>query len=105
MISTVQQRLYEARFRNAVLDAYRDHCAVCELHVRALLDAAHVRPGHDVGDGVALCATHHRAFDTGVLTFDGDYNVRIHVADPTLAAYEGKHLTLPADERQWPRRG
>src|SRR5919204_545910 len=74
----------EAHFRNAVLDAYRDHCAVCELHVRALLDAAHVKPGYDVADGVALCATHHRAFDTGVLTFDGDYNVHVHTDEPTL---------------------
>lgn len=103
VISTVQQRLYEARFRNAVLDAYRDHCAVCELHVRALLDAAHVAPGYDVSDGVALCATHRRAFDTGVLSFDRDYNVHVNVDDPALEAYEGKHLALPANETQWPR--
>lgn len=103
VISTVQQRLYEARFRNAVLDAYRDHCAVCELHVRALLDAAHVTPGYEVCNGVALCATHHRAFDIGVLTFDRDYNVHIQVDEPALAAYEGKHLALPADETQWPQ--
>ena len=109
VISTVQRRLYEARFRNAVLDAYRDHCAVCELRVRPLLDAAHVtadrdpKPSVDVSEGIALCATHHRAFEAGVLAFDRDYNVRIRVDDRTLLAYEGKHLTLPADERQWPR--
>ena len=109
VISTVQQRLYEARFRNAILDAYRDHCAVCELHVRALLDAAHVnadrspKPDVEVSEGIALCATHHRAFDTGVLTFDRDYNVHIRVDEPALTAYEGKHLALPADEAQWPR--
>ncbi len=109
VVSNVQRRLYEARFRNAVLDAYDDHCAVCELHVRPLLDAAHVGPGRDpkpeinVSDGIALCATHHRAFDTGVLTFDRDYNVHVHVDDATLAPLEGKHLALPAEERQWPR--
>jgi len=110
VVSTVQRRLYEARFRNAVLDAYHDHCAVCELHVRALLDAAHVtgdrdpKPEVDVSEGIALCATHHRAFDNEMLTFDGDYNVRITVDDPVLTAYDGKHLALPADERQWPLR-
>ncbi len=103
VISTVQQRLYEARFRNAVLDAYDDHCAVCELHVRALLDAAHVAPGYEVRNGVALCATHHRAFDIGVLTFDRDYIVHIAVDDPSLNAFEGKHLALPSDEAQWPK--
>jgi putative restriction endonuclease len=111
VVSTVQRRLYEARFRNAVLDAYHDHCAVCELHVRALLDAAHLAAGRepkpevDVSDGIALCATHHRAFDNKMLAFDRDYNVRITVDDPTLLAYDGKHLALPADERQWPRVG
>jgi len=110
VVAGVQRRLYDARFRNAVLDAYHDHCAVCELHVRPLLDAAHLgrrdpRPEIDVRDGIALCATHHRAFDTGVLTFDRDYNVHIHVDDPTLAAYEGKHLALPSEEAQWPRVG
>ena len=109
VVSGVQRRLYEARFRNAVLDAYDDHCAVCELHVRALLDAAHVgasrEPRHDVdvSDGIALCATHHRAFDTGVLTFDADYNVHIHVDDATLLPFEGKHLSLPSSESQWPK--
>ncbi len=118
VVSTVQRRLYEARFRNAVLDAYRDHCAVCELHVRPLLDAAHLtadrdpKPFVDVSEGIALCATHHRAFDTNVIDFDRDYNVRVTL--PTrppagdgeramLLAYDGKHLSLPGDERQWPR--
>ena len=118
VVSNVQRRLYEARFRNAVLEAYRDHCAVCELHVRALLDAAHVtadrdpKPFIDVSEGIALCATHHRAFDTNVITFDRDYNVRVSLPDHTsagdgeramLLAYDGKHLALPADERQWPQ--
>jgi putative restriction endonuclease len=79
------------------------------MHFRPLLDAAHVTAGRDpksevdVSEGIALCATHHRAFDTGVLTFDRDYNVRIHVDEPTLRVYDGKHLVLPADEAQWPR--
>jgi putative restriction endonuclease len=109
VVANVQRRLYEARFRNAVLDAYDDHCAVCELHVRALLDVAHAGADHeprheiDVSGGIALCATHHRAFDTGVLTFDRDYNVHVHVDDPTLAPFEGKHLSLPSEEGQWPR--
>lgn len=99
VVANVQQRLHDARFRNTVLDAYHDHCAVCELHVRALLDAA---PLGD-GSGIALCATHHRAFDTGILTFDADYIVHVHRDDPTLAPFEGKHLALPSDEAQWPK--
>ena len=103
-ITTVQRRLYEARFRNAVLDAYRERCAVCGLHVRALLDAAHVGPDRepkqaiDVREGIALCATHHRAFDAGMLRYDDDYRIHIESGDPLLLEYEGRQLIVPAEE-------
>ena len=118
-ITSVQRRLYEARFRNAVLSAYRDRCAVCGLHVRALLDAAHVssdrgpKAAIEVSDGVALCATHHRAFDANLLRFDEEYVIHIHLqagftaGDGELAmllAFDGKTLSLPAQEHFRPRR-
>jgi len=108
-ISSVQRRLYEARFRNAVLDAYHDRCAVCGLHVRALLDAAHVTPDRDpkpvvdVSEGIALCATHHRAFDANILRYDDDYRIHITVADEALAAFDGQPLSLPSKEQFRPR--
>jgi len=109
-ISSVQRRLYEARFRNAVLDAYRDRCAVCGIHVRALLDAAHVtanrdpKPAIDVSEGIALCATHHRAFDANILRYDNEYRIHITVADEALLAFDGQSLLLPAKEQFYPRR-
>lgn len=108
IVTNVQRRLFEARFRNAVLDAYSDRCAVCELHMRPLLDAAHVagdgepKSVIDVTEGIALCATHHRAFDTKIITFDRDYCIRVKVQEPMLLALDGKHLALPADKRLWP---
>ena len=110
-ISSVQRRLYEARFRNAVLDAYRDRCAVCGLHVRALLDAAHVtkdrdpKPAIDVSEGIAMCATHHRAFDANILGFDDEYRIHIEVEDAALLPFDGQLLSLPAQEQFRPRRG
>lgn len=115
-VTTVQRRLYQARFRNAILDAYRDRCAVCLLHIRALLDAVHVNGDRDpkpeiaVSEGIALCATHHRAFDAGILRYDEDYAVRIDLPDDArgegeqsmLLAFEGRKLALPSDERLWP---
>jgi putative restriction endonuclease len=116
-VTTVQRRLYDARFRNAVLDAYRDRCAVCGLHVRALLDAARVVPDRDphpdidVREGIALCATHHRAFDANILRYDDEYVIHIDLGDrpgegeqAMLVAYDGKRLFLPLDENVWPRR-
>jgi putative restriction endonuclease len=115
----VQRRLYQARFRNAVLKAYRERCAVCGLRLRPLLDAAFVAPDREprpviaVSEGIALCATHHRAFNARILTFDSEYTVHIELPDrfsaaqgerDMLLAYEGRKLELPEDEEQWPKR-
>jgi len=111
VITTVQRRLYHARFRNAVLKAYRERCAVCGLHVRALLDAVHIDEGFTIRHGIALCATHHRAFDAHILSYDSDYNIRIELPErfnagegerAMLMAFAGKRLELPADEDLWP---
>ena len=40
--SAVRQRLHQRGFRERVLAAYREQCALCRLHHRELLDAAHV---------------------------------------------------------------
>jgi putative restriction endonuclease len=114
-ITTVQRRLYQARFRTEVLSAYRDRCAVCELRIRALLDAVHVdgdsepKATIDVREGIALCATHHRAFDAGILRYDESYNIRIRLPiraaageEAMLLAFDGKPLSLPRDEQLWP---
>jgi putative restriction endonuclease len=111
-VTTVERRLYQARFRNAILSAYRDRCAVCGLHVRALLDAVPVAEANaeiDVRTGIALCATHHRAFDAGILRYDEEHKVRINLPGAAgegeqtmLLAFDGKPLFLPADEALWP---
>jgi len=117
MVTTVQRRLFHVRFRNAVLKAYRERCAVCGLRLRPLLDAAHVSPDRDpqpvisVRDGIALCATHYRAFDAHILRYDSDYRIHIELPDrftagegerAMLFAFDGKRLELPADEELWP---
>lgn len=56
------------RFSFRVFRRYRAECAVCDVSVMGLLDAAHLRAYRDKGsddprNGLVLCATHHRAFD------------------------------------------
>ena len=117
VVTTVQRRLHHARFRNAVLKAYRERCAVCGLRLRQLLDAAFVAPDHDpqpviaVSEGIALCATHHRAFDARILRYDSDYTIHIELPDrfhaaqgerDMLLAFDGKKLELPENEDHWP---
>lgn len=116
-ITTVQRRLHQARFRNQILSVYRDRCAVCVLQIRPLLDAAHVvadrdpKPVIEINEGLALCATHHRAFDARILRYDASYNIRVElpanisVGDgerSMLLAFHGRALTLPSDRRWWP---
>lgn len=79
----VKVRLHQRRFRKAVLRAYKDHCVICRLREPELLDASHIIGDADakgvpvVSNGMALCAIHHRAFDSLLVTLDPDYRVRV----------------------------
>jgi putative restriction endonuclease len=49
-------------------------CAVCNIELKCLLDAAHIRGVADKGsddprNGLILCKNHHAAFDAGLLNF------------------------------------
>lgn len=115
-VTTVQRRLSHARFRNEVLKAYRDRCAVCGLRVRPLLDAVPLVPDGEplsVPHGIALCATHHRAFDAGILRYDDEFVIHVQLPErmaagdgerAMLLAFEGKKLELPRNEELWPLR-
>lgn len=65
----VRQRLHQQAFRERVLEAYREHCAICRLRHHELLEAAHIVADTDpegeplVSNGLALCKLHHAAFD------------------------------------------
>src|SRR3989454_12857750 len=64
-----KQRMHQQEFRQRVLRAYREQCAICRLRHEELLDAAHILPdGHPRGEpvvpnGLALCKLHHAALD------------------------------------------
>ncbi len=76
------QRLHQGSFREKVLLAYREHCAVCRLKHRELLDAAHIIPDNKggkaiVSNGLSLCKIHHAAFDQNILGISPDYLIEI----------------------------
>ena len=80
-VVSARKALRGAEFRSRVMAAYSSACAMCGIQLR-LLDAAHILPAvhpdstDETGNGIALCALHHRAFDRGLITFDSSY--RIH---------------------------
>ncbi len=71
------------RFRQEVLRAYSHRCAMCGIQLD-LIDAAHIVPhahpeGTDtVNNALALCALHHRSFDTGLLYVRRDYSIHLN---------------------------
>jgi putative restriction endonuclease len=63
----------QAIFREALLKAYGNRCAVCEVCHPDFLEAAHLTPWRvateaqrvDVRNGLLLCRNHHLGFDRG----------------------------------------
>lgn len=77
------RRLHQEAFRERVLRAYRECCAVCHLRQSALLEAAHILPDrHPLGEplisnGMALCKLHHAAFDQYILGIRPDLVIEL----------------------------
>ena len=107
----VQQRLHQQGFRERVLSAYKQRCAICTLRHGELLDAAHILPdSHPKGqpivpNGLSLCKLHHAAFDRNFLGVTPDYVIQLRQDiieeddGPMLVygiqAFHEKHLFVP----------
>jgi putative restriction endonuclease len=109
-ITTIKRR--DPDFRNRVLRAYENRCAICGFDIRLdhtpiCLEAAHIK-WHTAGgpdeekNGLALCTLHHKLFDRGAFTFSED--MKILVSDRAngsdafnkwLLNYHGQRLTAP----------
>ena len=82
-----RQEVRDPRFRELVLQAYKSRCALCELDVQVDgqpigIEAAHIkwhcaRGPARVENGVALCALHHKFFDSGLFTVMSDLTVKV----------------------------
>jgi len=108
-----KQRMLQQEFRQRVLRAYREQCAICRLRHEELLDAAHILPdGHPRGEpvvpnGLALCKLHHAAFDRHVLGVRPDLTVELRpdvLREPDgpmlkygLQGFQDARLLLPRD--------
>jgi putative restriction endonuclease len=83
--AVVRQRLHQRGFRQRVLRAYRQCCAICRLRHDELLEAAHILPdGHPQGEpvipnGLALCKLHHAAFDSYIIGVTPDLEVKVRL--------------------------
>lgn len=81
--TTVRQRIHQRSFRERVLRAYQEQCALCRLRHEELLDAAHIIPDGEPGgepiipNGLTLCKLHHAAFDRQFLAIRPDYIIEV----------------------------
>jgi len=79
----VRQRVHQAAFRERVVRAYREQCALCRLRHQVLLDAAHITPDREadsepvISNGVALCKLHHAAFDNFFFAIKPDFTIEV----------------------------
>jgi predicted restriction endonuclease len=67
----VAARPNQQRFKFDVIARYGASCAVCDIDLPEVLDAVHIaekraKGSDNPGNGLVLCATHHRAFDRGL---------------------------------------
>jgi putative restriction endonuclease len=116
----VQQRMHQSSFREAVISAYGERCALSGLPEPLLLDAAHIiSDKHEslgqpvVPNGIPLSKIHHAAFDAHLIGIDPDF--KIHVSErlldqndgPMLAALKQLHggsIIKPRRELDYPDR-
>jgi len=69
---TILRPIRDHRFSLRVRAAYDHRCAACDVQLD-LIEAAHIDPvedpwsNDDVSNGIALCALHHLAYDTGLI--------------------------------------
>lgn len=119
VLAEVARQLRDASFTDRVLTAYSSSCAMCGVQLR-IIDAAHILPAAATDDdstsnGLALCGSHHRAFDRGLITVTRDYGVafnpeklaalRASLLDggwPEFRASLRPQILLPPDRRDRP---
>src|SRR6266508_3871152 len=83
--AVVRQRLHQRGFRERVLRAYQQCCAICRLRHDELLEATHILPdGHPLGEpvvpnGLALCKLHHAAFGRYLIGVTPDLEVTVRL--------------------------
>ncbi|WP_084534249.1 HNH endonuclease [Paraburkholderia dilworthii] len=100
----IKTRRGQAKFRRALLDAYRTRCAVTGSRIEELLEAAHIVPhslvtDYNLRNGLLLRADIHTLFDLYLLSVDS--RSIVHVA-PQLrmtdyGKYNGSSLAVVPD--------
>ena len=122
VVRTISALLRDYSFRIRVKRSYGNGCAVCGVQL-GLPEAGHIIPlaqphsTNETRNGIALCPSHHRAYDMGLLGVDRDYRIVVNEAqieairqggldsgleDFLNGARVGERIHLPQNEADWP---
>ena len=116
---TPEKRKRDPYFRDRIIRAYEHQCAVCGFNVRmghalVALEAAHIKwhqaGGPDSeGNGIALCALHHKLFDRGAFTVSPQLHIQVsdrahgtHGFREWLSEFHGKSVRPPQRPAYYP---
>ncbi|MEW6264377.1 MAG: HNH endonuclease [Thermodesulfobacteriota bacterium] len=121
IVSSISRFSRAACFRQQVLAAYGQRCAVTRMQLR-LVEATHILPvgaegsTDEIQNGIALSPTFHRAFDNALIFLDEDMVMRFNPARelqlatlrldgglPDFKRVLGQRIHLPPDRKQWPQ--
>jgi len=118
LTANIQIRLHQRSFRERVIAAYQNQCALCKLKHIELLDAAHIVPDKEekgdpiITNGIALCKIHHAAFDQNIIGINSDYHIKVRrdileeIDGPMLKygiqSLENQPIYLPDQKKDWP---
>ena len=75
ILTSIVQRAGQAHFREQLLEAYDNRCAITECNITFALEAAHIFPykgehTNDVRNGLLLRADIHTLFDLGNISIN-----------------------------------
>jgi putative restriction endonuclease len=110
VVSSIVRRRGQRQFRQSLLDAYGNRCAVSACSVLETLEAAHIVPylgpeTNHISNGLLLRADLHTLFDLGKIAVESQSMSVIISPDLVGTLYEefsGKRLYLPADASKRP---
>ena len=120
LTANIKQRIHQRSFRERILAAYHNQCALCRLRHAELLDAAHIIPDSEelglpiIQNGLSLCKIHHAAFDNHIIGISPDYIIKVrkdilYETDGPMLKYgiqslENNKIILPQNKNNQPDR-
>jgi len=109
--ASVDVRLKQSFFRQAVLSSYQGRCCMTGLAEQRLLIASHIIPWSkdktnrlNPSNGLCLSALHDKAFDQGLITVLPDWRIKVskyldesknEFCKMAIISLEGKKINLP----------